>query len=217
MLQTSFVCYKIDDFVASKVTDSKLMEMGLVYGDILAFRQVFPDSITPSTMNYEERAEELKKQLKRNHTIGNKDAKNRNLKVRETIKVTFALKCYEKKIFVCKRSQSFSEECKRNAAYDDLHNIARLHHKVRLSRKTYLAEFSRKRIKSESFKHIEHYSLLQKDRKKAIQLYLYYPDFYSNLQLLSMIGNVQNDVSEDNNDGEISDVDYDEVISYIYN
>lgn len=72
----AFVCYKIDDGVALKVTDAKLMELGLIYGDILAFRQTFPEMTSSSSsheMSYDETAEQLKKQIKRNHSARNKD------------------------------------------------------------------------------------------------------------------------------------------------
>ena len=35
------------------------------------------------------------------------------------VKVTLALKCYEKNNFVCKRNQSFTQDCKCNATYDN--------------------------------------------------------------------------------------------------
>lgn len=85
-----------------KVTDAKLMELGLAYGDILAFRQTFPEMASSSShvMSYEQRSEQLKKQIKRNHSIG-----NHSIKIKKTVKVTFSLKYFEKNNFVCKRNQ----------------------------------------------------------------------------------------------------------------
>ena len=59
-----------------KVRDAKLMDLGLVYGDILAFRQTFPEMASLSfshVMSYEQITGQLKKLIKRNHFIGNKD------------------------------------------------------------------------------------------------------------------------------------------------
>ena len=55
-LLPSFICYKIDDFVAPKVAESKLLEIGLVYGDILAYKQIFVDPTVSTIKSYEERA-----------------------------------------------------------------------------------------------------------------------------------------------------------------
>ena len=65
----TFICFKIDDTIAHNVCDQKLMEIGLVYGDILLYRQLFPGKAT-SQKSYEERKDELKKKLKRTHNFG---------------------------------------------------------------------------------------------------------------------------------------------------
>lgn len=57
---------------------------------------------------YEQRAEELKHQLKKNHVFGI-DSKNRQIRVLEVYKVTFGLK----KSYVAKRKKSHSIDCKR--------------------------------------------------------------------------------------------------------
>ena len=59
--------------------------------------------------------------------------------MRETVKVTFSLKCFEKNNFVCKRNQSSTQDCKRDTTYDELHNIARLHYKIPISKSTQAA------------------------------------------------------------------------------
>ena len=53
------------------------MELGLAYGDILAFRQTFHEMALSSSyvMSYEQRSEQLKKQIKRNHSIENHSIK----------------------------------------------------------------------------------------------------------------------------------------------
>lgn len=59
--------------------------------------------------------------------MGKIDSKNRNIKVEETVKVTFSLKCYEENNFVCKNNQSLIQDCKRYTTYDEHHHIPRLH------------------------------------------------------------------------------------------
>ena len=51
MVLTAFVCYKFDDIVALKVTGAKLMKLGLMYGDILAFRKTIPEMASSSSFH----------------------------------------------------------------------------------------------------------------------------------------------------------------------
>lgn len=74
-----------------------------------------------------------------------------------------------------------------------MHPLARSYFKVSPAKKTYLAEFNRKNLTPDSFDNLEHYALLQKDRKKAIQMYLYYPDTHANPDITSMIRDKCND------------------------
>ena len=60
MLST-FVVSKIDDHCAAAI-ETKLENMGLAYGDIITFWQIFDQSSREKT--YKERAEELRKKLK---------------------------------------------------------------------------------------------------------------------------------------------------------
>ena len=59
-----------DDTVAHNVNNQKLMEIELVYGDILLYRQFFSGKDT-TQKSYEDRKEELKKKLKRTQTKKN--------------------------------------------------------------------------------------------------------------------------------------------------
>ena len=61
MLST-FVGNKIDDHCAAAIETTKLENMGLAYGDIITFWQIFDQSSREKT--YKERAEELRKKLK---------------------------------------------------------------------------------------------------------------------------------------------------------
>ena len=49
MVLAAFVCYKFDDIVALKVTCAKLRQLGLMYGDILAFRKTIPEMASSSS------------------------------------------------------------------------------------------------------------------------------------------------------------------------
>lgn len=199
------MCNKIDNDVAPNVNDAKLMELGLVYGDILAYRQKFPVASSSKTKSYYERAEELKTRIKRSHTIGT-DKLNRNVKVSQTVKVTFGLKCLEKKQYVSKRAKSTSLDCSRSDTYNDLHRAARNHYKVAKCKRTYLGHFDGEQLNSDSFQNLEHLYLMQKDKKKALHLYLYYPDTYGNLEFKALLQSCEKDSESEDSDDESLDL-----------
>ena len=68
------------------------MEIGLVYGDIVLYQQLFPGKDTTQKI-YKERKEELKKGLKKTYNF----VKNKE-KQQICYKITFGLKCYKKKV-----------------------------------------------------------------------------------------------------------------------
>ena len=131
----TFICFKTDDTVAHNVNDQNLMEIALVYGDILLYRQLFPGKDT-TQKSYEERKEELEKRLKRTHNFG-KNKEKRQI----SYKFTFGLKYYEKKGYVCKRNKHFTSDCSHNATYNELHQKTREYYHIPESRETYLATF----------------------------------------------------------------------------
>ena len=116
------------------------MEIGLVYGDILLYRQLFPGKDT-TQKSYEEKKEELKKKLKRSHNFG-KNKEKRQI----SYKITFGLKCYENKGYICKRNKHFTSDCSRNATYNELHQKAREYYHIPESSETYLTTFYGKKI-----------------------------------------------------------------------
>ena len=61
-----------------------------MYGDILAYHETLKES--------------------ESNNITNK----KPIKVQETIKVVFGIKCFENKAYVAKKNKSFSEGCERN-------------------------------------------------------------------------------------------------------
>ena len=166
--------------------NEKLTEIGLMYGDILAYHhEAFKESENNNTTTYEERAAELKSRLKRSHIIrmgGNK----KPIKVQETIKVVFAIKCLENKAYVAKKNKSFSEDCERNATYHDLHDICRTHFDVPETISTYLGFYSGKKLGQ--FTNLEQLSYTHKDsRKKPLHIYLYYPNKYGHLEFKKLL------------------------------
>ena len=67
-LLNSFILSKIDDTVAADADTTKLMDLGLVYGDIISYRQMFQSTSTPKVASYKERAQELKMKIQRTHS-----------------------------------------------------------------------------------------------------------------------------------------------------
>ena len=100
-----------------------------MYGDILAYHETFKESENNNTTIYEQRAAELKSRLKRSRII-RMGSNKKPIKVQETIKVVFEIKCLENKAYDAKKNKSFSEDCERNATYHDLHDICRTHFDV---------------------------------------------------------------------------------------
>ena len=82
--------------VAYATDTSKLIEIGLVYGDIIAFRQSFPDPTETNNINsYQERVKELKQKVLKKHS-GQKDILDRPISINKTYAVTFGFKYFEK-------------------------------------------------------------------------------------------------------------------------
>ena len=65
--------------------------------------------------------------MEQKYSIGNRNLKNKGIRIWETVKVRFSLKWYENNNFVCKRNLLFTQDCKCETAFDELHNIGRLH------------------------------------------------------------------------------------------
>ena len=67
-LKNVFVINKIDDSIAEKVSDQNLLEFGLVYGDIIVYRQFFCVEQNSKLPTYRARVEELKGKLNKKHS-----------------------------------------------------------------------------------------------------------------------------------------------------
>ena len=114
MLST-FVVNKIDDHCAAAVETTKLENMGLAYGDIITFRQIFDQSSREKT--YKERAEELRKKIKRSHTK-EKCQTNQTI-IQKCLSVNIGLKCVEtnqkskKEKYTLKTNQGYTADVKK--------------------------------------------------------------------------------------------------------
>ena len=78
------------------LTQQKLMDLGLVYGDIISYRQMFPSDSTLKVASYKKRAQELKMKIQRTHS-GRTDAMKRPIHINKLYNVVIGIKCYEKK------------------------------------------------------------------------------------------------------------------------
>ena len=98
---------KISDDIASSVSDEKLMEFGLVYGDILSYCGTFPPNNNSVILTYRERAAKLKDKIRRAHPI-KKDKCNGPVFINKNYRIEIKLKCYESNKFKLKTKQSTS-------------------------------------------------------------------------------------------------------------
>ena len=96
---------KISDDIASSVSDKKLMEFGLFYGNIPSYCGMFPPNNGSVIPTYRERAGELKDEIRRAHPT-KKDERNRPVFINKNYRIEIKLKCYENNKFILKTKQS---------------------------------------------------------------------------------------------------------------
>ena len=131
-LVTSFRINKIDDICAKYVETQKLSSMGLAYGDIIVYQQVFQNTDNKTQYSYTQRVEELKSKRKKVHT----NRVNPTHKISKTCDVIVGLKCKEpvskSKIekYVLKHGKGFEFTTPKATEYDELHTIIRKHYKI---------------------------------------------------------------------------------------
>ena len=170
-LLNSFVLSKIDDSVAYKADTTKLMEFGLVYGDIIAYRQYFSKGQSDNKLaSYHEKAAELKKKIQKAHT-GRVDAMNRPISVNRTHQVVIGIKCLENKKYKLKINKSFTKVLDKSFNYDDIHKIACDYYKSG-NVETYLGNYEGNNIKN-SFINLERYALTFKEKKRPLKMYIF--------------------------------------------
>jgi len=172
------------------------MEIGLVYGDVIAFRQKFPPiSQGDQTLSsYKERSAELKQKIFRTHS-GKTDNLSRPISINKSYTVSFGFKYYEKGRYKHKKNKTFSKIFERNSTYDELHNAARVAFGIGDATKTYLGNYSGANI-SATFTDLAEYAQLLKEKKRPLQFYLYYPKGYSRLCIESPQLDENNDDSD---------------------
>ena len=164
----NFIMNKISDEIASSISDEKLMEFSLVYGDILSYRGMFPPNNNSVIPTYRKRAAELKDKIRRAHPI-KKDKCNHPAFINKNYRIEIKLMCYENNIFKLKTKQGIVKFVPRDKGYDDIHLLAREHFNIPKSTQTFLGEYNGKNI-SETFENIETYALAKKEKKMRIQL-----------------------------------------------
>lgn len=166
MLST-FVVNKINDHCAAAVETTKLENMGLAYGDIITFRQIFDQSSREKT--YKERAEELRKKIKRSHTK-EKCQTNQTI-IQKCLSVNIGLKCVEtnqkskKEKYTLKTNQGYTADVKKITLCTELHESVREHYRIPNGRPTYLGLYNGKAIEM-SWSLNELYQS-QKEKKRA--------------------------------------------------
>ena len=184
---------KISDDIASSVSDEKLMEFGLVYGDILSYREMFPPNNVSVIPTYRERAADLKDKIWRAHII-KKDKRNRPLFINKNYRIEIKLKCYENNKFRLKTKKSIVTFIPWDKNYDDIHLLAREHFSIPKSTQTFLGEYNGKNI-SETFEN-RNICSRKKEKKIRIQLYLHYAKSHTRLKIdqLKNIETISSDV-----------------------
>ena len=181
-LLNSFVIQKINDEIAFAAETPKLLEIGLVYGDLIAFRQRFPAPLENNNniTNYHERAKELKQKVLKKHS-GRKDILERPISINRSYAVTFGFKYHERGRYRHKLNQNFVKTFSRDATYEELHDAARKQYRIKET-STFLGNYAGAAI-SKKFSNLSAYAELLKDKKRPLQFYLYYPKPYSRLVL----------------------------------
>ena len=87
---------KIDDTVAGDPDTTKLMNLDLVHGDIISYRQMFPSNSTPKVAWYKERAQELKMKIQRTHS-GRTHAMKRPIHINKSLQCGYRNQVLRKK------------------------------------------------------------------------------------------------------------------------
>lgn len=200
-----FKVNKIDDSCAAGVDTAKLISIGLAYGDIITYRQVFKTASSIVEKSYKERADELKKRLKRPHS---KDTWKRNESKMLSIQV--GLKCAEtnqkskKEKYTLKTNQGYVLDVEKETSCSQLHKQISDHYTIPRGRDTFIGHYSGKAIKANST--ISEIFQQQKEKKKSLQVYLYYPKSFADLELKRMLQSYT-DKSNDDSDSTSSEVE----------
>ncbi|XP_066913083.1 uncharacterized protein [Clytia hemisphaerica] len=180
-LLETFLNNKIDDDIAPYVENSKLEELGLVYGDIAAFRDTFSRQPT-AVPTYKDRAKKLKMKIKKETTQLN--AANKPIYIKSKFDVQLSLKCYEKKGYQLKSGKSTMITVERQADYDLIHTLARSYYNVPSETPTFIGNYRGKDMRNQ-FTTLEDLAAKLKEKKQKMHFYLYCSMGYSRLILNS--------------------------------
>ena len=170
-----FKLEKIDDSVIPEIEDTKLVSLGMVYGDIISLRSSFPknlDTRSRSTLqsHFRDKANALKEKLKMTRS-DKKDSKNRPICVKNFYDLQVQLKCKENSKYVAKRGFICNQTVSKSTTYDEIHQNARNFFRIKHS-DTVLANFMNQKLEMKSF---ADFLLLQKEKKRTLSMYLLYP------------------------------------------
>ena len=177
-LSEVFFSAKLDDSVVAKLTTCKLLELGLVYGDIIAFKVAFPEEVLEENKEktYSERAKDLKEKLSMVHSKKN-DTKNRPVHVKSVFEVNFSLKCKEKDKYVLKIKNNCTLNVPVTMSYDQFHEMARNKFRIHTS-KTFIGSYNMQPWE-EKISTFQDFLNIQKEKKKQPNMYLFYPLSYT--------------------------------------
>ena len=185
-LFNTFVINRIDDAVAPQLDKNKLMELGLAYDDAVIFQQFF-NIQTEKVATYQQKKNKLKKKLLRAHT-GKNDTLNRPVLAPTSCNITIGIKCMGKAKkrsqykYTLKANKSITVDFSKDATYQQIHDHARTIFQIPDSTKSFIGAYKVDTLE-ETFATLYHYALSQKDKKKSILLYLYYPKTYAKLEM----------------------------------
>ena len=80
-----------------------------------------------------------------------------------------------------KHQKSFTIKLGRSGTYETLHNVTRNYYKIPAKTKTYLGDYKGQNVET-TFRDAASFAFTQRDKKRSLQLYLYYPKSFSKLQ-----------------------------------
>ena len=80
-----------------------------------------------------------------------------------------------------KHQTLFTIKLDRSGTYDTLHNVIRNHYKIPAKTKTYLGGYKGQSVEI-TFRVAGSFAFAQRDKKRSLQLYLYYPKSFSKHQ-----------------------------------
>ena len=150
------------------------LKLGWFIGVFYCINNYFQERVLPKTLWGEERRIEKIAEKKLITLEKNKE------KQQICYKITFVLKCYKKKGYICKRNKHFTSDCSCNATYNELHLKAQEHCHIPESSETYLNTFYGKKIET-GFKDLRTYALAQREKKRQF-IYIFTASIFTEVR-----------------------------------